>query len=68
MKIPFSDYTSFTTYEEYKSMIKKIKDEKRAKDKNHTIRVSNHAVERYIERTGDRGLVRGDIREIIREK
>lgn len=67
-KIPFTDSHSFSSYEEYREELKKIKNIRRAIDNNHPLRVTNHAVDRYIVRSGDLGKIRGDIRDIIRKK
>ena len=68
VKAPFNNDVSFSSYEEYVKKIKELKKIRNNIDKNHEIRVTDHAVARYIERTGDHGVIRGDMREIIREK
>lgn len=67
-KPPFEGYSSFNSYEEYKAELKRKSSLRVTADKKHPLRITNHAVERYVERTGDHGQVRGDIRDIIREK
>ena len=59
---------SFSSYGDYISEIKRRKSLSSKKDREHPLRVTDHAVSRYVERTGDRGVTRGDIREIIRSK
>lgn len=66
-KPPFLEYESFTSYEEYREELRREKLKSKKEDWGHPLRVSNHAVGRFADKSEIRGIVRGDLRKIIRE-